>query len=402
MALEILPPGHTDDKSRMADQLEEARSRALERGDGATLPPHPEGLGEDMLEELESMGPGDAREAVMAVVRRRCTTIEGVPVRDMVQEVVTISGLERELVEEALEELVDEGVVFHGRRGRVMIDGLVDETDVETAVLGVLGDLSTEGRGGARDDVVITLTSRGFARDEVEEAIDILEEAGRLEEGHPGQVRVAMDVEEIEEVHHQVFAALEEMDTEGTGVLDARLEHELTSRGLELEEVREALDDLVDTGDVVRDGGEVRLASSLGGEAEARELMLEVVHALSEDKGRPVPTITILRAARSRGMPTARAHRTLEALMDAGQVWKDDRGVHLADEGMTDPEQARKAVLATVRDLAHGHRMGASRIEVIDMAVTRGLGEEEARETLEDLLEGGLVHEAGDGYIRPG
>ncbi|NIP37097.1 MAG: hypothetical protein GWN18_19130, partial [Thermoplasmata archaeon] len=74
---------------------------------------------------------------------------------------------------------------------------------------GVLGQLSTEGRGAARDDVARELTERGFARDEVDEAINDLVERGRLDEGHGGQLRAALDVADIREVHHQVYAALE-------------------------------------------------------------------------------------------------------------------------------------------------------------------------------------------------
>jgi polyhydroxyalkanoate synthesis regulator phasin len=246
------------------------------------------------------------------------------------------------------------------------------------------------------------LTGRGFARDEVEEVLDELVEAGRLDEDHRGQIRPALDPEAIEEIHHQVFAALEEMDTEGSGVLDARLERELTSRGMELAEVSQALDDLVDTGDVVRDGGEVRLAGPDGGETEARNVLIEVVHALSEDMGRPVATVTVLRAARSRGLASARAHRTLEGLLDSGQLWRDDRGVHLPGEGSADPARARKTILGAVRELADEHQMGAPRVEVIDLAVTKGLGEEEARETLEDLVDDGFVHDTGSGFLRPG
>ncbi|UCC92988.1 MAG: hypothetical protein JSW25_10080 [Thermoplasmata archaeon] len=402
MALEILPPGHADDKARLSGYLEDARTRATEAGERGVLDEGSKDLPDDMLTELEAMGPEDARMAVMATVRRLCTGPDGALEGQVVDEVVNATGLERVLVHEALEELIDEGTVYHGAPGRLMVDGFVQEEDLETAVLDVLGGLSTEGRGGSREDVVQTLTGRGLARDEVEEAIDQLVESGRLDEGHGGQLRAALDMEAIEEVHHQVFAALEEMDTDGIGVLDARLERELTSRGLELAEVHEALDDLVDSGDVVRDGGEVRLAGPEGGPAEAGKLVLEIVHALSEDKGRPVPTVTVLRAARSRGLPTARANRTLEGLLATGQLWRDDRGVHLAGEGAMEPGRAREAVLSAVRELTQAHHMGAPRVEVIDLAVAQGLGEEEARETLEDLVDDGLVHDAGGGFLRPG
>jgi len=401
MSLDILPPGHLDDKARMALAMEKACTRALETGEGTKVSDETKGLDAGMLRELEIMGPEDAREAVMSIVHHLCTTVDGAPETQVVDEVVSASRLEEVLVREALMELVDEGVVFHGKPGRIMLDGIVEEADMETAVLGVLSKLSTEGRGGSRKDVVSTLTDRGFARDEVEQAVDQLVEGGSLDEDHRGQLRKALDVETIKEVHHQVFAALEEMDTQGTGVLDARLERDLTSRGMELSEVREALEDLVDIGDVVRDGGEVRLVGPSGGVGE-RDLMLEVVHALSEDRERPVPVVTVLRAARSRGLPAARAHRTLDDLVDAGMVWRDDRGVHLAGEGETDATKARDAVMASVRELAHGHSMGASRVEVMDLAVTKGLGEEEARETLEGLVDNGLVHEAGNGFLKPG
>jgi hypothetical protein len=402
MSLDILPPGLPQDKARLRDRLDDARARVLEAGDEGKSAEDIEDLDGTLLEELDALGLEDAREAVMAVVRHRCTTMDGVPEAEIVKEVVSATDLEDALVREALEDLVDEGRIYHGRPGRIMVDGIVDEPDVELAVLAVLGDLSTEGRGGSREDVVTTLVDRGFARDEVEQAVDQLIEVGRLDEGHPGQLRAALDVDQIDEVHHQVMAALEEMDPDGVGVLDARLERELTSRGMELEEIEEALDDLVDLGDVIRDGGEVGLARPASGNDEAIQLVMEVMHALSEDKGQPVATIRVLRAARSRGLAAVNAHRTLDALVDSGQVWKDDRGLHLAGEGSTDPSRARETVLGVVRELSGLHRMGAPRVEVVDMAVSRGMGEEEARETLEDLVDDGHVHDAGGGFLRPG
>jgi hypothetical protein len=402
MALEILPPGHGEDKTRLSTGLERARTIVTEEGLEATRPEVADDLEGDLLEELEAMGPEDARQAVLQVVRRMCTTIEGAPEAQVIKETVASTGVEEALVSEALEELVDEGSAYRGRPGRIMVDGIVDEPDVETAVLGMLGQLSTGGRGAAREDVVGTLVERGFIRDEVLEAIDELEESGRLDEAHQGQLRSALDMADIREVHHLVYAALEEMDTDGTGVLDARLERELTSRGVELEEARQALDDLVDEGEVIRDGGEVRVSRPGVSDREAKEQMLEVVHALSEDRGRPVPLITVLRAARSRGLPATSTRRAMDALVDEGVLWRDDRGVHLMGEGEADPATARDAVLAALRQLADGHGMGASAVEVIDLAVSRGLGEQEARETLDDLVDDGLVHDAGGGFLRPG
>lgn len=402
MALEILPPGHKDDKARLRDLLAEARTKALETAG----PPSEEGsdaeLDERLREELEALGPEDARSAVMAVVRRRCTTVEGAPEVKVLDQVVAATRLERELVREALEEMVDEGLVYRGRPGRIMLDGVVEEEDLETAALSVLAELSTGGRGGARRDVVAALVDRGFSRDEVDEAVDDLVEEGRLDEDHHGQLRPALDTEGISEVHHMVMAALEEMDPEDTGVLAARLEMELTGRGLELDEVREALDDLVDTGDVVRDGAEVRAPRSTSSDREARSVMLEVIHALSEDRARPVPVMKVLRTTRARGLTAVRAHRTLDDLVDDGSVWRTDLGIHLAGEGETPPERAREAVLAAVRELAGRHGMGAPEVEVIDLAIARGLEELEARETLEDLVDDGLVHDAGGGFLRPG
>jgi hypothetical protein len=267
--------------------------------------------------------------------------------------------------------------------------------------MGVLGDLSTGGRGGSREELITELAARGFARDELEQAIDGLEERGRLDEGHRGQIRSALGVKEIEEVHHQVMAAVDEMGVEGIGVLDARIERELTSRGLELDEVREALDDLVDNGDLVRDGGEVRIALPVMDEGEARQLLLEVLHALSEDRAVPVPLMKALKASRSRGMRTTMFHRGLDGLVDEGRVWHDDDGLHLADVVVADTGRWREVVLEAVRQLGHG-RLGAPRSEVMETAIAQGLGEDEAMEILVDLIDDGHIHDAGGGFLKPG
>ncbi len=402
MALEILPPGHKVDKARLRDLLVEARAKAVETAGTPRKGATPADLDERLLEELETLAPGDARSAVMAAARRYCTTVEGSPEADLLERVVEATGMERQLVEEALEELVDEGLVYRGKPGRIMLDGVVEEEDLETAALSVLAELSTGGRGGARKDVVSALVGRGFSRDEVDEAIDDLVEVGRLDEDHRGQLRPALDTEGISEVHHMVVAALEEMDPDGRGALAARLERELTGRGLELAEVREALEELVDSGDVVRDGSEVRAPRRASADREARTVMMEVIHALSEDRARPVPVMKVLRTSRARGLTAVRAHRTLDDLVDDGSVWRDDRGIHLAGEGEMPAMRARETVMAAVRELSGRHRMGAPEVEVIDLVVSRGLDEGEARETLEDLVDDGLVHEASAGFLRPG
>ena len=197
------------------------------------------------------------------------------------------------------------------------------------------------------------------------------------------------------------MASVEEIDPDGKGVLAARLERELTSRGYELDEVHEAIEELVDEGDLLRKGNEIRTSGPQLDDDRARELLLEVIHALSEDRNGPVPLMKALRAARSRGMGVALLHRTLDDLADAGQVWKDDHGLHLAGSVPRDANRSRETLLEAVRQLGHGG-IGASRVEVLDLAMDGGLGEEEARELLEYLIDDGLVHEAGKGFLKPG
>lgn len=399
MALEILPPGLGEDRDRLRKQLDDARTRALE--EGPSPPSSMEGFDESLLEAREALGPEDAREAMMTAIRERCRSIDGVPEAEVILEVVDTSDLEEDLVRGALEDLIDEGMVYRVRPGRLMVDGIVGDSDVELAVLNVLGELSTGGRGGSRDEVVRELEERGFARDTLEEVIDELEEGGRLNEAHHGQLRAALEVKDIKEVHHMVMAAVEEMDPGGKGVLNAKLERELTSRGCELDEVREAMEELVDEGDLLREGNDVRTSGPKMDDTQARELLLEVIHALSEDRDAPVPLMKVLRAARSRGMGTALVHRTMDDLIDSGQVWKDDRGLHLTAAVSRDTDRDRETLLEAVRQLGHG-RIGASRVEVLDLAMDGGLGEEAARELLEDLIDDGLVHEAGEGFLKPG
>lgn len=397
MALEILPPGRPEDANRLRSSLDDARTRATEQGMG-----HDHEEADPLIEATEVLAPEDAKEAIIRTLQARCSSLEGVPEDDVLSQVLSDTGLEEEVVTEALRDLIDEGRAYRTRPGQLMIDGVVDEHDVELAVLAVLGELSIGGRGGSRQQIVRILTERGFAEDDIEEAIDDLEESGRIDEGHPGQVRHALDIESIEEVHHQVLAAVEDLDPEGTGVLDARLERELTSRGLELEEVSEALEELVDGGELLRDGGEVRMARPAMDDAEALALLTEVLRALSEDRGRPVPIITALRAARSRGMKVTSFHRALEGLVDGGQVWRDERGLHIEGTAPGDEGSASKVLLHAVRELSASHGMGAPTVEVLDIAMEEGLGEAEAREVLDDLIDAGRVHDAGGGFLRPG
>jgi SOS response regulatory protein OraA/RecX len=397
MALDILPPGRPEDAGRLRVRLDDARTRAVEQGERLD-----QEVPDQLVEAREVLAPEDAKEAIVRTLETRCTSLEGVPEAEVLSHVLAETGLEEVVVTEALEDLIDEGRAYRTRPGQLMMDGVVDEQDVEMAVLAVLGELSSGGRGGSRQQIVDVLAGRGFAEDDIEEAIDDLEESGRIDEGHPGQVRHALDIEEIEEVHHQVLAAIDDLDPDGKGVLDARLERELTSRGLELPEVREALEELVDGGELLRDGGEVRMARPAMDDAAALALLTEVLRALSEDRGRPVSVVTALRAARSRGMKVTSFHRALEGLVDGGQVWRDDRGLHIEGPGPVDEGSVDQVLLHAIRELSATHGMGASRVEVLDLAMAEGLGEAEAREVLADLIDAGRVHDTGDGFLRPG
>ncbi len=398
MALELLPPGHVDDKRRLKGWLE-ASARALETGRGEPG----EGLSseEAVMEAVEALEPEDAREAVLRTMRMECTSPEGIPQLTVVRRVQEETGLERELVLEAITDLVDEGGLFHHRTGNLMVDGVVEETDLETAVLGAISELSSAGRGASREDVVRSLAGRGLDRGEVVETIDGLKEAGRLEEGHPGQLRVALDIETIEEVHHEVVATVEEMDPEGGGVLSTRIARVLADRGWELGEVEEAMEELVDSGELLRDGGEVRLAPSPMDRRDARETLLELIGALSADAHAPVPTIKLLRGARRRGLTAVRAQRILDEMVDSGLLWRDARGVRMQPPVALGDGAHREVILTAVRQLQH-HQQGASRLEVIDRAMDKGLEEWQAREALEDLIDDGLIHDTGGGFLRPG
>lgn len=401
MALSILPPGHRDDKARLKGRLDDARSRDLESGGPTSRDGQEEGLPDAVIEGLDALHQEDARVRVVEAARRMASGPEGGPEAELVRHVADVSGLDMELVQEALEDLLDEGVLVRGRPGRLMMDTGMDEADLETAVLGELSELGSAGRGASRREVVRRLTSRGLARDEVEEAINELEESGRLEEDHPGQLRPALDVGAIDELHHQVAAAVEEMDAKGTGVMVARVERAVTARGWEIGEVREALEELVDAGELLRDGSDVRLPGGRLNDDQARRLMLEVLHALAEDRRRPVPLVRALRAARSRGMGPALTHRILDDLVDSGLLWRDQRGIHLPGDDAMATASTRDLVLRLVRELVTSH-MGAPRVEVMERAMVEGLGEAEALEVLEGLIDDGLLHDAGGGFLKPG
>lgn len=399
MALELLPPGHKDDKTRLREALEEVKTRTVEHG---LEDLGPEAVPEALLEARESLEPEGAREAVLRTVRHMTRTIEGVEEEAVARRVEEGSGLEHDLVLEAVEDLLDEGQLFRPRHGYLMVDGPVSDEDVETAVLSVLSDLSAGGGGGSREEVVQRLIDRGFARDQVEQAIDGLEETGRLDEGHPGRLRQALGTEEIMEAHRHILAAIEDMDPAGEGVLETRMEHELAGRGWELAEVRTALDDLVDTGDVIRRGGEVRLAMAMEPDPKVRDELLGALRDMAGASRRPVPLVRALRLARNLGVSTAQAHRVIDSMVDGGLLWRDDRGLHLERPTEVEQGSVRHEVIAAVRALGHGHQ-GAPRLEVIDLAMSRGGVEEgEARRVLEDLIDEGIVHDTGGGFLRPG
>jgi hypothetical protein len=403
MALEILPPGLGEHKARIRGALEDARVRIIERGgDRADTDLGTDGTDVTSLTTLEeTLAPEDAREAVMRALRQGCKTLEGVTEDDIVHDVVRTRELEEELVREALEDLVDEGKVYRNKPGRLMIDGIMDTEDIKTTVLAELGELSTAGRGGSRNDLVKHLTDRGFDREEVEEAIDALEEDGRLEEGHPGQLRPSLGKAEIEEVGDQIVAALEVLDPNDEGVLDARLERRLAERGWDLAEIVEAVEVLIDAGRLSRDGGEIRLVKDTDADRSAQTTILHVVEELWGPTRLPVPIVRALRIGRAKGLKASEAHVAIDELVDSGVLWKDGKGLHMTDPGGPTSEELHEVLLRAVRELDHGHQ-GATRTEVLDMAVGRGLVAVEAREGLNELIEEGLVHDTGGGLLRPG
>ena len=165
----------------------------------------------------EALAPEEAREAVLETVRRMCRSPDGAREGEVVEAVLATLEAEEGTVREAIVDLVDEGLLYREGADALMVDGVLGGDDVRTAVLGVLVELSSEGRGGSRDEVVRRLRRLGLPEDEVQEAIDELEESGRLEEARAGQLRPALGEDQIEEVHHQVLSALHLMDQEGQG-----------------------------------------------------------------------------------------------------------------------------------------------------------------------------------------
>jgi DNA-binding IclR family transcriptional regulator len=398
MALELLPPGHKDTKADLRERLDEARTRAVEVG---PISLEDDSTSEALLEAREALLPEDAREAVLGILRVTDKSAVGTHVEDVIARVVEETEHEVDLVREAIEDLLDEGRIFWIETGVLAIEGTLTEDDVGTAVLSVLSELSSGGRGGARDQVIRQLLDQGISKGDIKEAIDTLEESGMLEEAHSGQLRLALDVDAIEEVHHQVIATIEELDPESGGVLDARVERELTGRGWNLVEVKEALNDLVDLGEILRDGGEIRLSGQGEPDEQVVRDLVEAIVDLAGTTARPVPIVRALRLAKNMGFTTAQAHRAIEAMVDGGQLWRDGKGLHARDPQGANATEPREMLMVVVRELVHGHQ-GAPRIEVVDLAVSRGMDQDIARRMLEDLIDDGLVHDTGGGFLRPG
>jgi len=209
MALELLPPGNKQEKSAMLVRLERARAVTVEHGErqarprggvardgdgaderpvegGATGARPSEGPEAPVATGLE---PERAREAVMEAARSLCRGLDGAPEEEVLQAAASDLDGEEEAVQEALEDLLDDGLLFRPGPGRLMVDGIVQEVDVEEAVLAAVTELSTGGRGSARAAIIARAASGGIPRREVEEAYNELEESGRIEEDPRGPRR---------------------------------------------------------------------------------------------------------------------------------------------------------------------------------------------------------------------
>jgi len=450
MALELLPPGHHDEKALMLERLERLRTVSVERGGGRVgRGPAPgvvhgvpvggqasrgEGAGTHGAEgagkradgpsgevkdgeaedggdgagpdddglpsgEVASLEPERARESVLELARGMCSAPGGAEESAIVARVAADLDTDEEVVAEAVDDLVDDGLLFRPREGHLMVDGVVEEADLEEAVLGVVVELSTGGRGASRSAIVDTLVARGLPREEVEEAFTEVEESGRIEDDGHGQVRSTMAGGVATEAHVQVLSAVRAGDT-GRGVLRGAVVRDLEGRGWEVQEVEEAIDELEEAGEVDISGNLLRAVGAAPAEESPQEHVLAVVEALASSGGGVVHPSDVIRRAGAEGIDPKRAHEAIDELIDAGELSRDRQG-HLRVEAP--PSGAgipRSAMLALVKRLQRGHQ-GASRAEVLASAGAEGLSEDEADEALEGLLDDGLLHEHG-GFLRPG
>ena len=425
MALELLPPGNKQEKSAMLVRLERARAVMVEHGerqarprggtarDGAGADERPveggaagtrpsEGPEAPVATGLE---PERAREAVMEAARSLCRGLDGAPEEEVLQAAASDLDGEEEAVQEALDDLLDDGLLFRPGPGRLMVDGIVQEVDVEEAVLAAVTELSTGGRGSARAAIIARAASGGIPRREVEEAYNELEESGRIEEDPHGQVRPGMAAPAIAEVRAQVLASVRDMDDDGRGVLRASVVRDLVERGWDVDEVEEAIEELEDAGDVVLEGGSMRAAATaLRAEEGAHDRVLAIVTSMTgkmTDGAAGARPADVVRRAGAEGLDPRAVEEAIEDLVDDGALSRDRQG-RLRCEATGGAEATSRSVIQDlVRALQRGHQ-GASRAEVVEHARERGLSEDEAEEALDELLDEGAVHEHGHGFLRPG
>jgi hypothetical protein len=329
-----------------------------------------------------------------------CSTPGGAEEAAVVARVAADLDADEEVVAGAVDDLVDEGLLFRPRVGRIMVDGVLEEADLEEAVLGTLAELSTGGRGASRKAIVDTLVARGLPREDVEEAVTDVEESGRIEDDGRGQVRPVMGASGAGEAHAHVLSAVRAGD-DGKGVLRGAVVRDLEGRGWEVQEVEEAIDELEEAGQIDISGNVLRAAvGAPPAEEAARERVLAMVEALAIAGGGAVHPSEVIRRAGAEGVDPKRAHEAMDDLVDAGELSRDRQG-HLRVEGPAGATGVpRSTMLALVRRLQRGHQ-GASRAEVMASAGAEGLSEDEAEEALDGLVDDGLLHEHG-GFLRPG
>ena len=339
----------------------------------------------------------------MEAARGLCRGLDGAPEEEVLQAAASDLDGEEEAVQEALDDLLDDGLLFRPGPGRLMVDGVVQEVDVEEAVLAAVTELSTGGRGASRGAIIARAASSGIPRREVEEAYTELEESGRIEEDPHGQVRPGMAAPAIAEVHAQVIAAVNDMDDGGRGVLRASVVRDMADRGWEVAEVEEAIEELEDAGELVLEGGSMRAAATARRMEEgAHDRVLAIVASVAGAEGdggaRPAD---VVRRAGAEGLDPDAVEEAIEDLVDDGALSRDRQGRLRCEAPGSAEATSSSVVMDLVRTLQRGHQ-GASRAEVVEQARARGLSEDEAEEALDELLDDGALHEHGHGFLRPG
>lgn len=338
----------------------------------------------------------------MEAAHRLCRGLDGAREQDVLRAAASDLDVEDDAVQEALDDLVDDGLLFRPGPGRLMVDGIVQDDDVEVSVLAAVAELSTGGRGAARAAVIERAASSGIPRREVEEAYTALEESGRIEEDPHGQVRPGMAAGAIAEVHEQVLSAVRDADDGDRGVLRASVVRDLADRGWEVDEVEEAIEELEDSGDIVLEGGSMRAAATARRVEEgAHDRVLAIVASLAEIAGGGARPADVVRRAGAEGLDASAVEEAIEDLVDDGTLSRDRQGRLRCENPGPAEATSRSVVLGLVSVLQRGHQ-GASRAEVVEQARGKGLSEDEAEEALDELLDEGTVHEHGHGFLRPG